>query len=282
MFPKSITGKTYNMEQEQLYEYRNYLRLKGYSDSTLRHHLEVARQYLEYCDTNSPEGFIGYIRSREQLPDPKKKLSPNTLNTYYSGLKVFLSYREQVTGQREFLHIPAVRKYIPEIDILSLDEISLLFKRCRDLRDKTVLVLLYHLALRIGEAARVCIEDIDTDKGLLFVSRSKTGRQRQVPVSSTAKEVLLAYIEEERPGRESHRLLQGIKGDITKAGIEIILRKIVKRTGIQKRVYPHLLRHSIASHLLQRGMPLEQVGQFLGHACLESTRRYTHLIQERI
>lgn len=268
------------MKQDILYEYRNYLRLKGYSDSTLRHHLEVAGAFLEYCGRNSPAGFIDYIRNRGQLLNPGKKLSPNTLNIYYSGLKAFLSYREQVTGRRELLHIPAVRKYIPEIDILSLDEIALLFKRCRDLRDKAVLALLYHLALRIGEAARVCTGDIDFDKGLLFVSRSKTGRQRQVPVSNMAKEVLRAYIEEERPGRNSSRLLQGIKGDLTIAGIEIILRKIVKHTGIQKRVYPHLLRHSIASHLLQRGMPLEQVSQFLGHVCMESTRRYTHLIQD--
>lgn len=264
------------MDDQHLYDYRDYLRLKGYKKKTISTHLRIAEEYLNYTPTANMD-FVAYLRSRTHLNNPKKYLSPNTLKFSLYSLKNYLDYNEKVSGEKTGLYIPVVKGSVSSVEILTFDEIEKLFACCRDLRDKAMLVLLYHLGLRIGEAARAGITDIDSGDRLLTVTKSKTGRQRQVPFNNTAHRLLQDYIDKERPPKDSGTFLQGLFGDLGVAGIEFNLKVIVQRTGITKRVYPHLLRHSIASHLLKRGMPLDQVSLFLGHASIESTRRYTHL-----
>jgi site-specific recombinase XerD len=264
------------MEQDGLSAYRDYLHLKGYTKKNIASHLRIAGQYLAYTPAAGVD-FISHLQNRPSRNDPSRKLSPAGLRYYFYCLKAYISYDQMVTGSRHNLYIPAIRKSEPLTEILSEGEVKSLFAFSRDLRDKAILSLLYHAGLRIGEAARLLIADIDMRQGLLTITKSKTGRQRQVPVNSRAREILRAYIEQERPFRDTGALLQGLSGDLGAHGIEFNLKAVVKRSGIEKRVYAHLLRHSIASHLLQRGMPLEQVSLFLGHTSLESTRRYTHI-----
>lgn len=141
-----------------------------------------------------------------------------------------------------------------------------------------VLACLYHLGLRISEAAFLLVEDIDFKENVVLIRKSKTGRQRQVPLSEKTKEILTEYIQM-RPDTGT-TLLQGIQGNLTADGIAQILRRIVKKSGLTKKVNPHLLRHSIATHLLQSGMELEKVSLFLGHHSIESTQRYTHITND--
>lgn len=108
-----------------------------------------------------------------------------------------------------------------------------------------------------------------------MIRKSKTGYQREVPIHSKALEVFEDYLQE-RTGK-GNCFLQGLKGNLTAAGILFIVEKIAGKSHIEKKIYPHLLRHSIATHLLKNGMELEKVSRFLGHRSLESTRRYTHL-----
>ncbi|QYS87803.1 tyrosine-type recombinase/integrase [Flavobacterium oreochromis] len=111
---------------------------------------------------------------------------------------------------------------------------------------------------------------------MVFIAGSKTGHQRYVPINKTAKQILRNYLKL----HIEYYLFKGVyKEQSNTHYLQKIVKKYAKEAGITKRVYPHLLRHSIATHLLQQGMQLEKIAQFLGHNSLDSTHRYTHFNQ---
>ncbi|KFF12643.1 hypothetical protein IQ37_19280, partial [Chryseobacterium piperi] len=167
------------------------------------------------------------------------------------------------------------KTHIAEIEILSIKEIQTLLKNAETIRDKAVLASLYYLGLRAGEAAELLLEDVDLENGKVLVRKSKTGYQREVPIHSKALEIFEVYLKQRI--HKGACFLQGLKGNLTPAGIEFIVERIAQKSDIKKKIYPHLLRHSIATHLLKNGMELIKVSRFLGHRSLESTQRYTHL-----
>lgn len=264
------------MNELILQEYRDYLQLKGYRPRSITKMAAQAREH------ENQRNYYQHLRQRLQ----EKSLAKNTFNHYVYCLKNYFQFLEESGRKAPAYKLLKEKKHLPETHILTLAEVKSLFaatvkKPHLAARDKAVLVCLYHLGLRAGEAANLKPEDLDFIENLAFVAKSKTGRQRQVPISRNAQDILVTY-EQGRIGKgpEASGFLQGLKGNLTANGLEQIVKRIAKQAGLKKRIYPHLLRHSIASHLLKSGMPLKQVSRFLGHQSLESTQRYTHLIHE--
>lgn len=253
--------------------FRQYLELKNYHKNTINNLLKIVNEYLNY--NGAPQQYLDYLANRNNKNNPEKKLNPNTLNNHIYGLKIYFDYLEITQKQNNSLNLLNYKRTFKTVEILTVEEIKTLFTSTQNSREQAVLACLYHLGLRISEAAFLLIEDIDFKENLVLIRKSKTGRQRQVPLSEKAAEILTAYIQM-RPDKGT-TLLQGVQGNLTADGIAQILRSIVKKSGLTKKVYPHLLRHSIASHLLQSGMELEKVSLFLGHHSIESTQRYTHI-----
>lgn len=253
--------------------FRQYLELKNYHKNTINNLLKIVNEYLNYH--GEPQQYLDYLVHRSNKNNPQKKLSPNTLNNHIYGLKIYFEYLEMTQKQQVSLKFLNYKRTFKTVEILSIEEIKLLFSVAQNSREQAVLACLYHLGLRISEASFLLMEDIDFKENLVLIRKSKTGRQRQVPLSEKATEILTAYIQM-RPDKGT-TLLQGVQGNLTADGIAQILRRIVKKSGLTKKVYPHLLRHSIATHLLQSGMELEKVSLFLGHHSIESTQRYTHI-----
>jgi site-specific recombinase XerD len=255
--------------------YKEHLELIGYKTSTINHLMTITKEYIDFNlnkQATSKE-YIIYLENRKNKRNPNQKLSKSNLNFHIYGLKKYFAYLEKVENKTiiaEFLNYKVVQK---PIDYLTPEEVKILFKTAQDIRDKSILSCLYHLGLRASEASNLKIEDLDFRNNIAFISQSKTGYQRQIPINTTAQNILQKYI----TNREKGHLLLGIKGNLTSAGILGIVKKIARSTTIKKTVYPHLLRHSIATHLLQNGMELEKVSLFLGHKSIESTQRYTHL-----
>ena len=253
--------------------FRQYLELKNYHQNTITNLLKIVNEYLNYH--GEAQQYLDYLANRNNKNNPEKKLSTNTLNNHIYGLKVYFDYLETTQKQSVSLKFLNYKRTLKPIEILTVEEIKLLFLVAQNSREQAILVCLYHLGLRISEAAFLFVEDIDFKEHLVLIRKSKTGRQRQVPLSNKATEILTEYIQA-RP-KKGTTLLQGVQGDLTADGIAQILRRIVKRSILTKKVNPHLLRHSIATHLLQSGMELEKVSLFLGHRSIESTQRYTHI-----
>ncbi len=258
-------------------EFRRYLELRNYQKKNIKRILSIVKEYEEYREKgNLPSEYIIYLKQRKNKNNPEKLLSNSTVNNHLTGLKLYRNYRKEIEQKETNLVIcRSLKTYIPEIEIVSPEEIQNLFESAINIRDKAVLASLYYLGLRAGESAELLLEDVDLENAKVLVRKSKTGYQREVPIHSKARDIFEEYVKERIHKGEC--FLQGLKGNLTPSGIEFIIEKIAEKSSIKKKIYPHLLRHSIATHLLKNGMELEKVSRFLGHRSLESTRRYTHL-----
>jgi site-specific recombinase XerD len=153
------------------------------------------------------------------------------------------------------------------------------------IRDRAMLSVFYGCGLRLQEGASLECSDILHDRKMLYVRRGKGYKERYVPIAEKSYLDILVYIEQARPEllqRPCAALfLDANKGrPIHKQSLYLRIKGLVHKAGISKEVGTHTLRHSIATHLLQSGMKLERIKEFLGHAALDSTQIYTHLINE--
>jgi integrase/recombinase XerD len=172
---------------------------------------------------------------------------------------------------------------------LTRAEIRRLYGATKDdvlgLRDRAMLSVFYGCGLRLQEGASLECSDLLHDRKMLYVRRGKGYKERYVPVAEKSYADLVVYIDEARPQllqRPCNALfIDASKGrPITKQSLYLRIKGLVRKAGIAKKVGTHTLRHSIATHLLQSGMALERIRDFLGHVALDSTQIYTHLINE--
>ncbi|MCP4521659.1 MAG: tyrosine-type recombinase/integrase, partial [Cytophagales bacterium] len=147
------------------------------------------------------------------------------------------------------------------------------------LSEKALLSVYYGCGLRRTEGANLEIRDLKFRSGMLYVRNGKGGRRRGVPMSRQVKEDLLNYIEKERKGNVSELRLFVHQGKgITAGSCSRRFKKLLAKTTIEKEVSLHHLRHSIATHLLERGLSVDYVKEFLGHKSLETTQIYTRVL----
>jgi site-specific recombinase XerD len=172
---------------------------------------------------------------------------------------------------------------------LSRSEIRRLYAATKDdalgLRDRAMLSVFYGCGLRLQEGASLECSDLLHDRKMLYVRRGKGYKERYVPVAEKSYADLVVYIDEARPqllqSPCAALFLSANKGrPITRQSLYIRIKGLVRKARIAKKAGTHTLRHSIATHLLQSGMTLERIRDFLGHAMLDSTQIYTHLINE--
>ena len=155
----------------------------------------------------------------------------------------------------------------------------------RALRDRALVELLYGAGLRVSEAVELSRASVDLDARLVRVV-GKGDKERIVPLGRPAAEAVRRYLALGRPHLDRrHRsalFLNARGGALTRAGAFLILRRLAEKAGLEpKRVHPHLLRHSFATHLLEGGADLRSVQEMLGHADLSTTERYTHVSDRR-
>lgn len=235
-------------------------------------------------------GYIAHISER--------KVSRNTLLRKISAVRSFLRYLQE-TGQLEtdpfdLITIPKKEKRLPRF--LTEGEVGKLqdFNRPEEvnarekgyyfaLRDFALFELVYSSGLRRSEAAGLNIGDVDFFSGFARVM-GKGSKERLVPVGDRALEALKAYLET-RPRPLAHGLplfLNHKHTRLTGAGIALIFKKMAKRARFARPMNPHSVRHSFATHLLDRGCDLKSVQEMLGHKNLQTTEIYTHVSLERL
>jgi site-specific recombinase XerD len=151
-----------------------------------------------------------------------------------------------------------------------------------------MLSVYYGCGLRLNEGASLELKDIISDKKLLLVRKGKHYKERYVPIAARNYEAIRLYVDYGRPQllqeyKTAAVFIDANKGrPMQKQSLYVRIKQLVKRAGIKKKVGTHTLRHSIATHLLQSGMKLEKIQEFLGHSSLDSTQIYTHLANEQL
>ena len=240
-------------------------------------------------DTVSKEDIRGFLREQRTV----RKLAPASMKTIVVALRHLFSQlkRENLLGHDLLpaLDLPRLGRSLP--DTLSEEEVGHLLEvelpaTPLGLRDRAILEVLYASGLRASEITTLRLENILAEERLLRVI-GKGNRERLVPIGEKALAALDQWLRRGRPdlvaaktGGEVFLNRRGTR--LTTARIWQIIQEIVKLTGVQKKIWPHLLRHSFATHLLSHGADLRAIQEMLGHASLATTQVYTHVDQARL
>jgi integrase/recombinase XerD len=278
--------------------FEKWLKTLGYADSTIYLSGRYVNDFFFYLKSQNitsleqiqPTEITGYYKHLQTRPQKKQPggLSNNYITSNINALKRFNKYL-QITGKGhlEITLKTRVDKHTIKT-ILTQEEIKALYKACDNdylgVRDRAILSIYYGCGLRRTEGINLDVKDILLKEKLVFVGGGKGYKERYVPMSEAVKEDLENYLYQGRsnslegcgPDNESFFITYCAKRMGGGAVINRI-QKLALKAGINKTIGLHTLRHSIATHLLQSGMTLEEVSQFLGHSSLESTQIYTHL-----
>lgn len=240
-----------------------------------------------------------YYNQLKQRPNMRRGggLSGASLNGHLNAIYKFMDYLRQSSRLiLPLLKIPREERDTQEVIALTQEEIRQLYKACEsgnvwlekyDLRDKAMLAVLYGCGLRRNEAYHLDISDILFDRGLVHVRKGKNYKERFVPIGKTNLSYLQDYIYESRPeflkNKKSEALFIStqkarMQGQSMLHRLKILIVRTENFLLMEKTTGLHTLRHSIATHLLENGMSLENIARFLGHSSLESTQIYTHLV----
>jgi site-specific recombinase XerD len=178
-------------------------------------------------------------------------------------------------------HLPFPRQEKRLPTVLSVEEVTRFFQAVTHRRDRVALLTIYAAGLRISETLNLKPEDIDSDRMLIHVRQGKGKKDRMVMLSPKLLEELRLYVRWTRP---FHWLFPGSDPTqpLSTRALQRTCRLTGERAGITKRVTPHVLRHSFATHLLDAGTDLRVIQTLLGHRSLTTTTRYTHVSTQRV
>jgi integrase/recombinase XerC len=224
--------------------------------------------------TDQIQGFIAKAH--------RSGLAPGSLRDMLSAYRSFYRYlaREGATQSNPAIGVrsPKAPRKLPQI--LDVDEVSALLDfpaaDAEAVRDRALLELLYSSGLRVSELTSVRWRDLDLAEGYVRVT-GKGSKTRVVPVGGKALAALQALREQDQPGADDPLVRGRLGKPLTPDGVRARLKRRAKEQGVWKRVYPHLLRHSCASHVLESSGDLRAVQELLGHADIGTTQIYTHL-----
>jgi integrase/recombinase XerD len=287
--------------------YKEWLDILGYAESTvyyLPNHLQEFFYYLEQnhiknINQISAKTVKNYYNYLQQRVNERRNggLSKSYLNKHQQALKKFKEYLQNHNHTGINIHLKAEQNPTEEkINILTQSEIKTLFnatnyshRRQRiQLRDKAMLVVLYSCGLRRNEVVHLDLNDIYFDKERIHVRKGKNYKERFVPINRKNAEILEDYIYEARSefniNNNTDALFLSQQGKrmqgMTFANrLKAIVKAANNKTITDKKITLHTLRHSIATHLLEQEVKLEAIKTFLGHASLESTQVYTHILK---
>lgn len=257
----------------------------------------------------SLETFSEWLSRAKQITDVKKVtvreigdylavrkrggLSAASIKLIVVAMKIFFRFllaRKKIGKDiADLLPLPRIERYLPEtLNELAVEKL-LDGARPNDplgLRARAMAELLYASGLRISELTNARLENLNLEEGIIRVT-GKGNKIRLVPVGKKAREAIAAYLERERPelvrkrtGSEIFLSVRG--GKLTTARVWQIIKAMAKRAGLSANVYPHLLRHSFATHLLANGADLRVIQEMLGHSDISTTQIYTHVDNARL
>jgi|AMFO01.1.fsa_nt_gi Site-specific recombinase XerD len=236
---------------DHLRRYQAYLVERGYANSTIARKLTSVRS------------FFKFLLAEEQIPQ-------NPASTLESpGSKHVLPKAITVEAINRLLNAPTQ------------------VEGPVGLRDQAILELLYATGMRVSELSGLRLEDVNLERNTVLC-RGKRNREREIPFHELAAQKLMHYLKEGRP-----QLVKGVHPNdavflnyrgtpLTRQGIWLIIRKYARLAGIEVRVSPHVLRHSVATHLLRSGANLREVQELLGHVNMSTTQRYTKVVNEHL
>jgi integrase/recombinase XerD len=251
------------------------LTLKSYSPSTIRTYMNEVGAFLRTIQQHPADNFnTQRIKDYLQYCANKLKLTENTLHSRMNGLKFY--YEQVLKREKLFWDIPRPKKAMQLPKVLSKEEMIRLLKAIENIKHKTMLMLGYGCGLRVSEITGLETKDFDEDRRLLLIRRAKGKKDRIVSISPIMIIMLREYLLQYKP--EKYFFEGQYKGTAySSRSLQTIIESAKNKAGISKSGSMHMLRHSFATHLLEKGTDVVFIQKLLGHNDLKTTLRYLHV-----
>ena len=257
-----MNGLLLKLEQE--------LKIRNYSVKTIKSYLYSVEKFLKFSEKKG----LNSETVKEYVISYLSKQNPSSVNKDKFAIKFFF---ENILHQR--LSLPTIKKNKTLPDILTVEEMRSLIESTQNIKHRLIIKLLYGCGLRVSEIVNLKKQEINFEEDLIKISLAKGKKDRFVKIPLSLKENLQNYtkLNEDDYLFESNR-----RGKLNKKTIAKIVQNSAKKAGIKKRVYPHLLRHSFATHLLEQGTDIRVIQKILGHSDIKTTQIYTQISQASI
>ncbi len=276
-----------------LSDYQSYLKIeKGFSENTLENYSRDIKKFMSFLE-NSHSELLPTTVTKESVQEfiyaLSKEVNPRSQARMISALRSFFNYlifeKYRKDNPTDLIETPKIGQKLP--DTLSEEEVEALINAV-DLthpqgeRNKTILETLYGCGLRVSELINLQLSDLFFEEGFIRII-GKGNKQRFVPINKENIKRINIYIdqvrafEEPQKGFEDTLFLNRRGKKLTRVMIFTIIKQLTAQLGWNKKISPHTLRHSFATHLLQNGADLRAIQQMLGHESITTTEVYMHL-----
>jgi site-specific recombinase XerD len=282
--PKPVTTqiKLSKENAEAMQEFSRQLHLKAYSQSTIKTYTNEFTQFLQTVKDKSATDFsVSRLKDYFEYCYTKLHLSENTLHSRINALKFY--YEQVLNREKFFWEIPRPKKPLILPKLLNETEISKLFNALANKKHKAMLFTAYSAGLRVSEIVNLKIADIDSGRMQILIERAKGKKDRYVNLSPLLLDILRKYLLEYTPRPVKYLF----ESEQTKAAyptrtVQQIFYNAKNKAGIKKEVGIHSLRHSFATHLLDKGTDIKYIKDLLGHFNIKTTERYLHVSKKQL
>lgn len=247
------------------------LKLRGFSPLTVRNYSFFAEKFV--AGSGKQVQDLNEDDARAYLASLIENKSKNTTMLAAASVKFFFS--EVLKKPISQIKVPKKDKKLPEV--LSREEVKKLIDSAETQKSKLIISFLYSSGLRVSELVNLKPSDIHVEENIGWVRKGKGSKDRMFILSESIKKELSEYLK-----RKDNSYLFSKEKPLTTRNIQKIVKLLRTKSGIDKKVTPHTLRHSFATHLLENGTDIRMIQTLLGHASLNTTQLYTHVSSEQL
>lgn len=255
---------------ELLEKLKTELEIRNFSYKTNKSYINSVMKFLEFAK----EQELNQDLVKQYIQNEIKKKEPSTISHDIFAIQFFFS---NVLGNKIYIPRPKKNKTLPEI--LTKEEIKKMIDYTFNIKHKLILKILYGCGLRVGEIVNLKKEDVNFKDELIHIKLAKGKKDRFVKIPESIIDELESYCKLEN---DDILFSSNRGGKLSTGTIQAIVDDAGKKAGIKKEVYPHLLRHSFATHLLEQGTDLRLIQKLLGHSDIKTTQMYTQISQQSI
>ena len=267
---------------------------KGLSSNTIQSYARDLAKLFRFLQKEriswmkaDEEGLVRFIHHQSRAG-----LSPRSMARLISSIKSFYNFLvlDGMIKKNPAVNLSSPKTWLALPKFLTVKEVESLLgqpdeENVRGVRDKAMLELLYATGLRVSELIALRAKNVNLEDGFLLCV-GKGGKERIVPIGDSAARAVHKYLEEGRDkflkGSSEHLFLSQRGNAFTRQGFWKLLKGYAKKAGLVQKISPHVLRHSFATHLLERGADLRSVQLMLGHSQITTTQVYTHVSRKRL
>ncbi len=259
------------MREKEIEKFRIELKLRGYSENTIKNYETSVKMLAEFLDENPSQATEDDIK-KWLVHLQEKGATPTTIHRHINAIKTFY----KVVSNKEInIPLPKLPKRLPKA--LTLHEIEKLLQAPDNLRDKVILRTLYSTGLRVSELVSLNKEDLQKDR--IVVEKGKGNKERIVFIDKQTRNLIEKYLSTRRDNNPA--LFVNKKGErLSARTVERIVKTAGEKAGIKTKVTPHVIRHTFATHLLKNKADIVVIKDLLGHSNLATTQIYTNLDDE--